>query len=64
MIRVCAGTSACFGADAIGSDDDSPCGGGLCSTVRDAPCPASGSITVMTGPFSSGQPYAWNIAVR
>ena len=66
MIRVCPGASACIATQAIGAnDDDQTCpGGGVCSFVPQVVCPASGQFTVMTAPFTSGSPYACNVAVR
>jgi hypothetical protein len=59
MLRVCDGGEDCTSFTAITSNDDF-CG--LCSAAQFT-CPPSGSYSVLTGPFSSGQPFVCQAAV-
>lgn len=63
MIRVCQGDRPCLFAAELASNDDSGCDG-VCSLVPSVVCPASGQLFVLTAPFSDGQPYTCNVAVR
>jgi hypothetical protein len=53
MLRVCDGTEACNSFAAVTANDDS-CG--LCSMVQFV-CPPSGTYSVLTGPYQSGDPF-------
>lgn len=53
MLRVCKGTEACDGPSSLAAVDDA-CG--LCPQVE-FECPETGVYSVLSGPFSSGQPF-------
>ena len=53
MLRVCEGTEACGSATSLAFVDDT-CG--LCPQVE-FQCPETGVYSVLSGPFSSGQPF-------
>lgn len=57
MLRICSGSRDCRAVESIGLDDDG-CGS-LCP-VTTFSCPASGTYTVLTAPFSVGGAYTCN----
>lgn len=61
VMRVCDGTTACTGREAIGSDDD--CATGVYCPRVPLTCPASGNVTVLTAPYMVGDTYACAVGV-
>jgi lysyl oxidase len=57
MLRVCKGTEACDALSSLAAVDDA-CG--LCPQVE-FECPETGVYSVLSGPFSSGQPFTCDL---
>lgn len=60
ILRVCDGSEACVGSEALGANDDS-CS--LCSETT-VVCPASGTYTVMLGSYSANQDFACELRIN
>lgn len=64
MIRICPGTGACTGQNAIVQSDNSGCGSSLCPVARNFVCPSSGRYSVLIGTYASGSPSACIIGIQ
>ena len=61
VMRVCPGTTACTGREALGSDDD--CAAGNYCPRATFTCPASGQVTVLTAAYRAGELYTCTATV-
>ena len=61
VMRVCSGSGACTGREALGSDDD--CMASVYCPNAAFTCPASGQVTLMTAPYRAGDMFTCTAGV-